>query len=259
MARRLGARAVGVAEAQGSFEGWARVVAGAIGSRTRAVVVASPSNPTGATLSGAQARDLVGLCREHGLRLICDEAYGEFRFAPDTEAVPADFDPGRRTVVQLRSASKSWALCGWRVGWVVADAVLAAAVAARHASLLNPASGPAQAALTALPEVPATYLEAARETVRQRGRELVRALEDAGLAAAPPAGGFYLWLDVRSLLARTGAGSAAQLALVCAREHGVGLWPGEDFGSPHHLRIAVTAPPAAAWQAALARLVRALA
>jgi aspartate aminotransferase len=259
MARRLGARAVGVAEAQGSFEGWARAVAGAIGPRTRAVVVASPSNPSGATLSGAQARDLVELCRGRGLRLICDEAYGEFRFAPDTEALPADFDPGRRTVVQLRSASKSWALCGWRVGWVVADAGLAATVAARHASLLNPASGPAQAALTSLPEVPAAYLEEARETVRQRGRELVRALEDAGLAAAPPGGGFYLWLDVRPLLARTGAGSAAELALSLAREHGVGLWPGEDFGSPHHLRIAVTAPPPAAWREALARLVGALA
>lgn len=259
MARRLGARPVAVAEAGGSFAGWAEAVAERIGPRTRAVVVASPSNPTGATLSGAQARDLVALCRARGLRLICDEAYADFRFAPGTGALPADFDPERRTIVQLRSASKSWALCGWRVGWVVADAGLAATVAAHHSALLNPASGPVQAALTALPAVPAAYLEAARETVRRRGRELVLALEDAGLAAAPPAGGFYLWLDARPLLARSGAGSAAELALRCAREHGVGLWPGKDFGSPNHLRIAVTAPAAAAWQTALARLAAALA
>mgnify|MGYP000072503006 CR=1 FL=1 len=62
-------------------------------AKTKALVFVSPSNPTGATLSSSQARDLVELCRRHGLRLICDEAYTDFRFSADSQRLPAEFDP----------------------------------------------------------------------------------------------------------------------------------------------------------------------
>lgn len=258
IAARLGARGVGVAEVDGSLAGWADAVAGHIGPRTRAVIVASPSNPTGSTLASEDAASLVELCRRHGVRLICDEAYAEFRFADGCERVPADLDPQRRTVIQLRSASKSWALCGWRIGWIVADAELAARVASRHTSLVNPASGPVQAALTSLPEVPAGYLEGARAAVSDRITAVATVLERTGLAPRRPAGGFYLWLAVDGLSARTGSAGAAELCLAAAKGHGVGLWPGEDFGSSEHVRIAVTAPPSGDLAAALARLEAAM-
>jgi aspartate/methionine/tyrosine aminotransferase len=134
MAARLGARPVAVAERGASFAGWPEAVADHIGPKTRAVVLASPSNPTGATLDAPQATALVELCRNRGIRLICDEAYFDFNIASDRE-VAAAFDPERKTVVQIRSASKSWALCGWSVGWVAADAALVASVARSHAAL----------------------------------------------------------------------------------------------------------------------------
>ena len=255
MAGRLGARPVAVGENNGSFDGWPQAVADHIGPMTRAVVLSSPSNPTGATLSEGQARALVDLCRDRGLRLICDEAYTEFQGPPDTRVVPADFDPDRTTVVQLRSASKSWALCGWRMGWVVADPDLAALVAARHAALLNPASGPMQEALTALSELPDDYLEHARTVVAKRIDTLVAALEATGLAVRRPAGGFYLWLDVSD---RTGGAGTAAFCVDLARRCGVGLWPGEDFGGTSHVRLAVTAPPPEQWDSAVAALVEAL-
>ena len=80
---------------------------------------------------------------------------------------------------------------------MVADAELAARVAARHAALLNPASGPAQEALTALPQVPDDYLEHAGAVVSQRLDALHTAIETTGLTSAGPAAGFYLWLEVR--------------------------------------------------------------
>lgn len=258
MARRLGANPVAVAENHGSFEGWPQRVAECVGPRTRAVIVASPSNPSGATLTADQARQLVDVCRLKGLRLICDEAYAEFRFAPGCSKVPADFDRDRETVVQIRSASKSWALCGWRLGWVVANTHLAARVAAVHAALFNPAPGPTQAALQRLPEVPAAYLDAARAAVQRRLSELAAALQAAGLHAAPPAGGFYLWLDGRRLIDRYGADGPEQLCVVIARHSGVGLWPGSDFGSAEHLRIAATAPADTTWESSRERLQSAL-
>jgi aspartate/methionine/tyrosine aminotransferase len=230
-----------------------------MGPRTRAVVIASPSNPTGTTLAAPEAESLVALCRECGVRLVCDEAYADFRFAVGTEALAADFDPGRGTVVQLRSASKSWALCGWRLGWVVADAGLAARVAARHAALLNPASGPAQAALASLPEVPADYLDSARTAVRRRLDAVHSALSEQGLGPERPAGGFYLWLEADRRLPGVEDIGTSAFCLSAARNSGVGLWPGEDFEGPRHVRIAVTGPAVADWEASLAALVAVLA
>jgi aspartate/methionine/tyrosine aminotransferase len=247
MAVRLGARPVAVAECQGGFAGWTEAVADAIGPRTRAVVLASPSNPTGAALEVGEGRALVELCRNRGIRLICDEAYVDFRFAPGRQSLPVAFDPERTTVVQLRSASKSWALCGWRIGWVTGDASLVARVARTHASFINPASGPAQAALCALPEIPDDYLEYARSQVSQRTTELCSAFDAAGIAIKRPDGGFYLWLNVADQIEVAGVGNAVQWCVEVARQSGIGLWPGEDFGATGHVRIAVTAPSDGDW------------
>jgi len=257
MARRLGARPVAVAERDGGFSGWAEDVARHINPRTRAVVLASPSNPTGTTLNATEAHALVELCSTRGIRLIVDEAYTDFKFKGDHQALPADVDPNLSTVVRVRSASKSWALCGWRLGWIVADAPLAARVALTHSSLLNPASGPAQAALCALPNVSAQYLENARSTVESRVNELCSAVTRAGLPVKKPEGGFYLWLNMEDLRP-TGTINAAEWCVELARSSGVGLWPGDDFGGAGHVRIAVTAPSNTEWPSAVKALAEAL-
>ena len=195
------------------------------------------------------------LCRDRNLRLICDEAYVDFRFAADREVLPSDFDPDRTTVVQIRSASKSWALCGWRVGWLVADPPLITRVARTHASLVNPAPGTAQAALCALPEVPADYLTSARASVDQRITELCSALQAEGLPVERPEGGFYLWLNVADQIDAAGVSGAVRWSVDVARRHGVGLWPGDDFGGAGHIRIAITAPSDADWSSAVGALV----
>jgi aspartate aminotransferase len=253
MAARLGALPVAVAERGASFAGWPEAVADHIGPKTRAVVLASPSNPTGATLDAPQATALVELCRNRGIRLICDEAYFDFNIASDRE-VAAAFDPERKTVVQIRSASKSWALCGWRVGWVAADAALVASVARSHAALINPASGPAQKALCSLPEVPGSFLNDARATVQRRISDLCWALESVGLSPHQPEGGFYLWLNVSNQIEAAGSSTSAEWCTEVARRRGVGLWPGEDFGVSNYVRIAVTAPSDKDWPGSLEAL-----
>jgi aminotransferase len=254
MASRLGAIPVAVPENGRGFSGWVDAVASEIGPRTRAVVLSSPSNPTGTTLSPEAASSLVELCRHHGLRLISDEAYVDFRFADQRGGLPSDHDAKRTTVVQVRSASKSWALCGWRVGWLVADPPLIARTARTHASLVNPASGPAQTALRSLTDVPSEYSHQARQSVRRRMQDICGALRDAGTPVIEPEGGFYLWLPVTDQMERSGCESAEEWTVATAHDRGIGLWPGEDFGGEGHVRIAVTAAKESDWPAAVSSL-----
>jgi aspartate/methionine/tyrosine aminotransferase len=258
MATRLGARPIAADESNGTFDGWLQSVSECIGPRTRAVILSSPSNPTGATMSSSQANDLVDLCRTRGLRLICDEAYTDFRFSPDSQGLAAEFDPTRETVIQIRSASKSWALCGWRLGWVVADAALATRIAATHSALVNPAPGPAQAAFCSLPDVAPDYLLGARREVQKRLSELCAALGDVGLDVRRPEGGFYLWIDVESLVEASDSSTVTDWCVALAHRHGVGLWPGEDFGGTGWVRLAATAPATASWRQAVTRLTAAV-
>lgn len=255
MASRLGARPIPVVKRDRGFTGWTEAVAKHIGPRTRAVVLASPSNPTGATLDELQAKTLVELCRDRGLKLICDEAYVDFRFAPDRVTLPADLDPDRTTVIQLRSVSKSWALCGWRIGWVSADRPLAADVARNHAAFINPASGPVQQALCSLPDVSKGYLDNARSKVEYRISELCSALENIGLSITKPDGGFYLWVDVSQHLESSGSSTALEWCVDIAHQTGVALWPGEDFGARNHVRIAATTPSDEHWRESIEALI----
>lgn len=247
MVRRFGGVPVGVPERGGGFAGWGDAVVAAAGPRTRAVVVSSPSNPSGSTMADDVLAALVDGCRERGLRLVLDQAYDEFRFDGPGTLDPAVLD--QDVVVRVGSASKSLALCGWRIGWVVTDGALAARVTGAQAALLNPPATPPQRALLALPEVPESYFESNREAVRERVEAVVGALRGAGFDAAMPAGGFYVWVDVRDRLA---GGGSAEWCERLAAERGVGLWPGEDYGSPGWVRLAL--PRGDRWQRTVAEL-----
>jgi aspartate aminotransferase len=226
--------------------------------RTRALVLSSPANPTGATLTSGQARELVELCREHGLRLVCDEAYEAFRFAPDTDHLPAHWDPDLETVVQVRSFSKTYALCGWRIGYVAADATLIRRLTAWQSALLNPPNSIAQQALISAPAVSPSFFQEAGRRVRNRLDELVAVLAGAGLGTELPQGGFYVWADVRSRLTASGHSNTADWCADLARRHGVGLWPGEDFLAPGWVRASAVACADPDWESALGRLGGAL-
>ena len=251
MVRRFGGVPVGVPERGDGFAGWVDGVLAAVGPRTRAVVVSSPSNPSGTTMDGDLLVALVGDCAERGLRVILDQAYDGFRYDGRCAPDPAVLDP--EVVVRVGSASKSLALCGWRIGWVVTDAGLAGRVIGAQAALLNPPATPPQRALLALPEVPESYFERNREAVQERIEAVIGAMRGAGFDAAMPAGGFYVWVDVRDRLA--GASAAAWCERL-AEERGVGLWPGEDFGSPGFVRLAL--PRGDRWRETVAELERRL-
>lgn len=251
LATQLGARTTGLPQSGDGFEGFAEAVERAAGPRTRAVVLSSPSNPTGATLRGEPARALLRTCRARGLRLVLDEAYEAFDFGGEAAEATA-LDPQLETAIAIRSFSKSHALCGWRLGSLAADRPLIARATAWQASSLNPANTIAQRALAGQPLRLEPYRSEVRERMRARLTELREAATQAGYEAPLPAGGFYLWLPLP-----TGA-SALETALAIARRSGLALWPGEDYGAPGHLRLSAASCPEASWSTALDDLTRAL-
>jgi len=253
MIRRLGGVPVGIVEHGDAFEGWAREMFAAIGPRTRAVVLSSPSNPTGTTLGNRELARLVHSCRKRGLRLILDEAYAAFRFAGGTGEL-SSVDP-RDTLVRVGSASKSLALCGWRMGWVIADSEFVTLVTGAQAALLNPPATPPQRAMLALPEVPDSYFYGIRRSVYGRLEVLVGAMQRVGFDAEMPAGGFYLWVDVRDRLDPVNPDTAGWCERL-AEELGVGFWPGEDFGVLGWIRLAL--PQGDRWREEVRELERRL-
>lgn len=204
----------------------------------RALLVASPSNPTGAVLSRQGLLDLHGMCLEHGVALILDEIYQGLTYGAEA---PSALSLGGDGVFVFNSCSKYFGMTGWRVGWVVAppDAVgtleriaqnlfIAAGTLAQHAACaaFDPETDP--------------ILEERRQIFARRRQVLLRGLCRLGLRVeAEPAGAFYCYARLPDAMAMDSMTYATRLL----EEAGVAVTPGADFGDHEaglHLRFAYT-------------------
>jgi len=242
----FGARSVFVERERGSWRVDPARVAAAITDRSRAILVTSPDNPTGAALSEADARALVELARDRGLRLLSDEAYCAFVYGDDSVPSLLPLDPEGTTVTAFRSVSKTYGLCGWRIGWVVTDRETTDRLTRFQASYLNPANTLMQRALEALPEVEADFRARASAEVRARLDAFAAAFEGSPIEVARPGGGFYVMPHLVAAMARTGHDSSAAFCVDLAAETGLALWPGEDYLAPGTARVSVASMPSEA-------------
>ncbi|MCP4897701.1 MAG: pyridoxal phosphate-dependent aminotransferase [bacterium] len=256
IAKTLGAVPIPVPQHGRGFDGWPQALAEKVSSRARAVVLSSPSNPSGATLDRRQRETLVDICRQSGLMLVCDEAYLDFCYSDETRSEEVELDLESMTLV--RSFSKSYAVCGLRLGHIVANSDLAERVAAQQSALVNPPSSIAQAAMARILDVPGSYRDCARVVVKKRLNELRALLSRVGVDVAEPQGGFYLWFRMPSTQMTATYGSSLKWCEALADQQGVGLWPGEDFGSPGWIRLSAVSPRISEWDAACAELERGL-
>ncbi|MED5609383.1 MULTISPECIES: pyridoxal phosphate-dependent aminotransferase [unclassified Pseudomonas] len=209
-------------------------VAALVTPRTRAIALNSPHNPSGASLPRATWEALAVLCIEHDLWMISDEVYSELVF--DGEHIsPASLPGMAERTATLNSLSKSHAMTGWRVGWVVGPRELCGHLENLALCMLYGSPDFIQdAACTAL-EARLPELEAMREAYRQR-RDLVLDCLDGcvGLRALRPDGGMFVMVDIRP----TGLSAQAFADLLLDR-HGVSVLAGEAFGpsAAGHIRL----------------------
>jgi aspartate/methionine/tyrosine aminotransferase len=204
--------------------------------RTAAVLLASPSNPTGTLIDPEELAAIAELVRRRGGRLIVDEIYQGlvYQARPSSAAVLSP------EVFIVNSFSKYFGMTGWRVGWLVVPPEYLDAVDRLAQNLFIAASTPAQyAALAALGPEAGEILEQRREAYRERRDFLLPALRRLGFEVpVAPQGAFYLYADC----SRFGIDSERLAAELLERE-GVCVTPGKDFGShapERHLRFAYT-------------------
>lgn len=211
--------------------------------RTKVLLFVSPSNPTGSVYSPEQVAEIGRWADEHGLWVIADEIYQNLtydgvRAVSITEAVPALAD---RTIL-VNGVAKTYAMTGWRVGWMVgpADAMSAAANLQSHLSS-NVSNISQRAAIEALTG-PQDEAEAMREAFDRRRRTIVAELGTIpGVRVPTPRGAFYVYPDVTGLLGREWDGVVPQTSLELADlildRLEVATVPGEAFGPSGYLRF----------------------
>ena len=197
----------------------------AITDKTRLVLLNSPHNPTGKVFTLDELEVVAQLCREHDLLAVTDEVYEHLVF-DDAVHVPLATLPGmaERTVT-IGSAGKTFAVTGWKVGWVVAPPALTTAVRTAKQFLTYVASGPFQHAVAVALDLPDAYYVGLRSALQDKRDRLCAGLEDVGLTTYRPAGTYFVTVDLRSVGENDGMAFCRALPERC----GVVAIPNEVF------------------------------
>ena len=215
----------------------------ALTPRTKAVILCTPSNPTGTAYTESETRALCDVLRKHDCWLIVDEIYAElvydgFQFVSAAKIAP---DLRDRMVI-VDGVAKTFAMTGWRIGWALAPAPLVKALdKVQGQSTTNPAAISQHAAVAAL-ATPADDFGRIRTMFQSRRDAMVAALEAIpGVVCRKPEGAFYAFADVRGLYGLEWNGKAIEtdedVALWMLDKAHVAAVPGSGFGAPGYIRF----------------------
>jgi aspartate aminotransferase len=211
--------------------------------RTKVLLFVSPSNPTGAVYPPDAVRAIGRWAAEHRLWVVTDEiyehlVYGNARHLSIATEVP---DLGDRVVI-VNGVAKTYAMTGWRVGWLIGPRdVIAAATNLQSHTTSNVANVSQVAALAAVSGDLSAVAEMRAAFDRRRRSIVTRLSEIPGVVCPEPQGAFYVYPSVKGLLGiplrGRAAHSSAELAAVVLDEAEVAIVPGEAFGTPGYARL----------------------
>ena len=229
-------------EADG-FAVTARLLGKAAGPRTRAVILNSPCNPTGAVVEPEELLAIGGLARRRGFTLVYDDTYAQLAFSrPRDGGLQALRDLLGDRLVILGTASKSYCMTGWRIGWVLGPRALvdACAALASH-STQSPATFAQLGAVTALAGPQEFVGELLAEYRRRRDFVHPALLAIPGVTCVEPRGGFYAFPNLSRYLGRE-IPTTLELGRRLLEDKHVAVVPGEGFGAPGYVRISFARP-----------------
>jgi len=203
----------------------------AFNSRTRAVIINSPNNPTGKVFSLAQLKALGDLCEEFDCLVVCDEIYEHIIFDGEKHIAPISLGSLRDRTVAINSLSKTFSVTGWRVGWVIAPPELSNSIRKVHDFLTVGAATPFQhAGITAL-NMPDSYFANLSTTYQAKRDHLVGILEKIGFRCHVPKGAYYVMCDISAF----GFAGDVDLCRHLVENIGVSAVPGSSFfADPAH-------------------------
>jgi len=209
-----------------------------ITSKTKLMIINSPSNPSGGVLSQEEFTRIYELAAKRGVWLMTDECYCRFLYeAADKPYSIAALPGAKETVVVAGSLSKTYAMTGWRIGFTLAPAPLISAMSKLQShSTSNPTSIAQKAALEAVTGPQDSVAVMLAEYHRRRDFVVERLRKIPGVKIAMPKGAFYAYPNV-SVAYRKGISSALQFSERLLSEAHVAVVPGEAFGTDEHVRI----------------------
>ena len=220
-----------------NFRVAAPMIEAAITPKTRAIILNTPSNPSGAVVSPEDLEDIVRLAESRGIYLLLDECYIYLNYTGKLVS-GASFATSKDWVVVLGSLSKTYAMTGWRAGFALGSKPLIAAISKLQSqSTSNAASMVQRASVAALNGPQECVRDMRADYITLRDQVLAGLRSIPGLTCTLPEGAFYVYPNVQSFVGRGGITSASDLAAKLLSEAHVVVVPGEAFGTQDHLRL----------------------
>jgi aminotransferase len=197
----------------------------AVSPRTRAVVVCSPANPSGKVWNTTELDRLAAFCEEHDLIALTDEIYEHIVFDGEKHVPLATRGTARNRTVMISGFSKTFAITGWRLGYLTAPPEMARRITVANDLLYVCAPTPLQHAALAGLSMPESYFTELSQSYATKRDILCKALEDAGLTPYWPKGAYYVLADIR----RLGAKNAKAAAMMLLERTKIASVPGTSF------------------------------
>lgn len=215
-------------------------IAQAVSPRTKAIVLNSPCNPTGAMIDPETLAGIGELALRHRFWIVSDEIYERLTYGHAHRSAAALGAEVAAQTVTIGGVSKTYAMTGWRIGYAAAPAHVVSALCNFQDQVTSNASSIAQAAAAAAYDMPSDLVTTMRDEFRARRDLMVGLLREIpGLSCDTPEGAFYVFPDVSPFLARFG-GDAALAEHLLEHAH-VATMPGSVFHGPGHLRLSYAA------------------
>jgi aspartate aminotransferase len=221
------------------FKVHAEAVIAAITPRTKAIILNSPGNPTGALIDEDDVAAIADAAAARGIWVIVDLCYERLIYEPVPHNLPRVlFDRHRQRTVIAGSASKAYAMTGWRCGWTIAPKELTAAFnVIQGQSTSNITSITQKAALAAITGSQDAVTAMLDEYRVRRDSIHGWLTANPGIQCVKPKGAFYLFPDISGLLSSDGVPTSAEFAQALLEKEHVVVTPGEGFDAPGYLRI----------------------
>lgn len=211
----------------------------AITNKTKAVIVNSPSNPTGMIYTADELRAIGDVCLKHGIIIVSDEIYDRLVYNGNEFVSIAQLsDELKRQTVIINGVSKTYAMTGWRIGYAAghADLIKAMSGYVSH-STANPATLSQFAAISAL-EGPQKPVEDMRQAFEERLNMAYDQLNGLpGITCPKPQGAFYLFPNVKEAAQKGGFHDVNDWVAALLEEQKVAIVPGAGFGAPNNVRL----------------------
>jgi aspartate aminotransferase len=220
-----------------NFRITAKMIEAAITPKTKAIILNTPSNPSGAVVSPADLEAIVRLAHARGIYVLLDECYVYLTF---TGAVVSggSFTDCKEHMIILGSLSKTYAMTGWRAGFALGPKQIISAMSKLQSqSTSNTASMVQRASIAALTGSQECVTEFRADYLKLRDQVLAGFKTIPGLTCTVPQGAFYVYPNVSAFLGKGGVKSASDLASKLLTEAHVVVVPGEPFGTSDHIRL----------------------